>query len=316
MRIAHSESYLDDVHNSRSTLASITESWVIMMLPMCYINTHLLDPVKWQVAGSLMAAYIALKAGWSINLGGGFHQASSKQGETFCIFGDITFIIMHLWRNHDQKHKFLIIDLDAHQGTGFERDVAGLPASRRANVFVFDVCNSTAHPDDPVADTGCDCKVPLARFTSDSTYLKLMRKNLRKVVKQFQPTLIIYNAGSDCLKNDPLGLMNLSDDAIMIRDELVFRAAKKLKSPIVMLLSGGYLIRASTVVAKSIRNLYIKGVIQGPRDGSGEERKKLLQRCNIKYGPTEKEPQGSSIDLSLESSKMISAPKSRLPTTK
>lgn len=53
--------------------------------------------------------------------------------------------------------------------------------------------------------------------------------------------MIIYNAGTDCMKNDPLGDLNISPQGIIKRDELMFEFAyKKYKKPIVMVLSGGY----------------------------------------------------------------------------
>jgi histone deacetylase 11 len=34
--------------------------------------------------------------------------------------------------------------------------------------------------------------------------------------------MIIYNAGTDCMKNDPLGDLNISPQGIIKRDELMF----------------------------------------------------------------------------------------------
>ena len=52
---------------------------------------------------------------------------------------------------------------------------------------------------------------------------------------------MIYNAGTDCMVGDPLGNLNLSEQGIIDRDELVFKYAYEThKVPMVMLLSGGY----------------------------------------------------------------------------
>lgn len=60
-------------------------------------------------------------------------------------------------------------------------------------------------------------------------------------MEEFEPELIIYNAGTDILKNDPLGGINISELGIMKRDEFVFTLARETyQIPIVMLLGGGY----------------------------------------------------------------------------
>ena len=74
--------------------------------------------------------------------------------------------------------------------------------------------------------------------------------------REFKPDFVIYNAGTDCMCGDPLGRLNITEDGIIARDELVFRHCyQDKKVPIVMLLSGGYQISNAPVIAESIRNL-------------------------------------------------------------
>ena len=55
---------------------------------------------------------------------------------------------------------------------------------------------------------------------------------------------------------DPLGDLNLSQQGVIDRDELVFRYAYEIhKVPMVMLLSGGYQQSNAPVIAESIQNL-------------------------------------------------------------
>ena len=51
---------------------------------------------------------------------------------------------------------------------------------------------------------------------------------------------MIYNAGTDCMVGDPLGRLDISEQGIIKRDELVFEACLRHKIPVVMILSGGY----------------------------------------------------------------------------
>lgn len=60
--------------------------------------------------------------------------------------------------------------------------------------------------------------------------------------------------------------MNLSAEAILKRDEIVFRMAFDHGVPIVMLLSGGYQKKNAEIISASILNLISKfGLLEGRR---------------------------------------------------
>lgn len=263
LRSHHSASYIVQVHKDKSMLARITEVWLINLLSRCCIEARFLEPIKWQISGTIFAANLAMQHGWSINLGGGFHQASQEAGANFCLFSDVMLAIRYIWRKHPLQ-KFLIIDLDAHQAIGLERDLAKLPEKKRDLIFMLDVFNNSIQPADTEADAAINLRIELGRFTGDSTYLKRLDEALHVAFSEFRPSLVIYIAGQDVLKDDQLGLMNLSDGGLLKRDELVFKhAVEQHRCPIVMLLAGGYLARGVRLLAESIRHLYSLGLIWG-----------------------------------------------------
>ncbi len=88
------------------------------------------------------AACLALKHGWGINLSGGYHHATCSDGGGFCIYPDITFICHYLRKWHNVR-RFLVIDLDAHQGNGHERDLGDDP-----EVHIVDAYNNYIYPGD------------------------------------------------------------------------------------------------------------------------------------------------------------------------
>lgn len=262
LEIHHTAEFVERIHGEKSLAARITEIWALNLLPAATIESRLLTPIKWQVAGTIFATYLAMQHGWSINLGGGFHQCSANQGETFCMFSDVFVAIRHVWQRHPLQ-KFMIIDLDAHQGLGLERDILELEPKRRRMVFMVDILNNAIQPPDEHADKGIDVRVELGHFTGDDTYLKRLGEALSSAFEKFKPTVVIYIAGQDVLREDQLGLLNLSDAGLKKRDELVFASAVERSCPIVMLLGGGYLDRGARVQADSIRNLFAKGLIWG-----------------------------------------------------
>lgn len=66
---------------------------------------------------------------------------------------------------------------------------------------------------------------------------------------------MLYNAGTDCLAGDRLGRMNLSAEAVIKRDEIVFEQCLSRNIPITMVLSGEYQKVNAQVIADSIENL-------------------------------------------------------------
>ncbi|CAG8623466.1 12108_t:CDS:2 [Acaulospora colombiana] len=101
-------------------------------------------------------------------------------------------------------------------------------------------------------------RLTTSELRTDEKYLQSIQSNIFQSFSRFHPQFIVYNAGTDCLEGDPLGSMNLSTDAILKRDELVFRTAIEHGVPIVMVLSGGYQKKNAEIIATSILNLVNK----------------------------------------------------------
>lgn len=151
----------------------------------------------------------------------------------------------------------MIIDLDAHQGNGHERDFTG-----DDRVYIFDMYNGYIYPNDSRAKRGISKRIELTPYTSDDVYLELLGSSLKDSLNKFQPDLILYNAGTDCLTGDPLGALDITPDGIRRRDEIVFTIRDKI--PIVMVTSGGYQRNNARIIADSILNLRHKGLIGLP----------------------------------------------------
>lgn len=58
--------------------------------------------------------------------------------------------------------------------------------------------------------------------------------------------------------------LHIAFQGIIERDEMVFKKARELKIPIVMLTSGGYLKKTAQIIADSILNLYEHSLISNP----------------------------------------------------
>ena len=237
------------------------------------LEKFLLTPMRYLTQGTIDATFAALKHGLAINLGGGFHHAKQNSGSGFCCYSDIAIAIEKMWRHAVwswnklwweypyQDTRVLIVDLDAHQGNGYEDIFCGL-GERDGQVAIFDVYNEHTFPYDRGAKESIRFPFPLApETTTDDTYLSLLIKELPTAIAQANPQLIIYLAGTDILAGDPLGKFEISRDAVIQRDAFVFAQALKNNIPIVMLLAGGYTAESADVIAKSIGNL-LKNVLK------------------------------------------------------
>mmetsp|Transcript_6210 Transcript_6210/g.4685 ORF Transcript_6210/g.4685 Transcript_6210/m.4685 type:complete len:230 (+) Transcript_6210:306-995(+) len=207
----------------------------LFFLPAFFLRLRVLNPMMRATQGSVDAASMALVHKWAINLSGGYHHAHRTSGGGFCIFPDITFVVHYIRKWYGLK-RFLIVDLDAHQGNGHERDFIN-----DVDVFILDAYNHQIYPGDELAQQAIKEDIVVTRSVKDRAYLELVGSKLRLAVNSFQPEFIIYNAGTDCLDGDPLGGLHISEQGIIDRDELLFRVAyQESKIPILMVLSGGY----------------------------------------------------------------------------
>ncbi len=246
----HYRSYLDSLSFSEK-IASIAEMAPLRLLPTAILHRQLLQPLRYATGGTLLATNLALRHGWAINLGGGFHHAKAGGGEGFCFFADIPLAIRQLWKENP-KLRVLVIDFDAHQGNGVQSILEDEP-----HWAMLDLFNADIYPQDAEALPFIRYPYPVHSGIGDKAYLDLVAEALPAALDDFQPDLIVYNAGTDPYEEDTLGQMQVSEPALILRDQEVFEAAFDRKIPIAMLLSGGYSRQSYLIAARSIHNLFV-----------------------------------------------------------
>jgi len=236
-----------------SEVARAVEVPVLKWLPYGLLDSALLTPVRWAVRGTVLATRLALSEGFCINLGGGFHHAMPDRAEGFCLFSDLALAIhMARWERWvSSEARIVVIDLDAHQGNGtctfFQED---------PRAFLFDMFNADVYPNDPRARSRIDCPIPLEIGCSGTAYLQRLENQLSAFldsVTRSQPVeLAVYVAGTDVVQDDPVGLLNLSPDDVLARDQTVVTELRGRNIPTVMVLGGGYTRTSFQLVANSV----------------------------------------------------------------
>ena len=74
----------------------------------------------------------------------------------------------------------------------------------------------------------------------DAKYLSTVLPEINRVVQQYRPEFILYDAGVDVTADDELGRLNLSRGGLMERDTWVFELGVRFGCPIVSVIGGGY----------------------------------------------------------------------------
>ena len=183
------------------------------------------------VAGTALAARLALEHGAACNTAGGSHHAFADGGAGFCVFNDVA-VAARLLLAEGAVRRILVVDLDVHQGDGTARIFEHDP-----RVFTLSVhCQENW----PRRKAMSDLDIGLDKGTGDAAYLAAVRDALGEAIEASRPDLIFFNAGVDPHRDDRLGLLDVSDEGLARREALVFDTALKRGVPIVGVLGGGY----------------------------------------------------------------------------
>lgn len=232
--LAHDQSYLDDLNNSKIHIADILKSFVIRLFPISIIRNKILFSFKLQASGSILAAFQSLQHNWAINLGGGLS-----------IYNDVYLIIKTFWEYINENLKFLIIDL-----TPYSRcDLNYLNCNK---TFIIDIFYYKSKLEIlPHSQLQKLIELPPNIKENNNNYLDIVSSTLNDSLSKFKPDLIIYIAGTDF---DNI----LRKKCLIVRDEIVFLIAKEKKIPITMLLGQG---NDFEIISTSIENLFSKKII-------------------------------------------------------
>lgn len=165
----HTPKYLKSLKWSLN-VAKIAEIPILLFTPNCCVQRGYLRPMRFQTAGSIMAGKLALEYGWAINLGGGFHHCCSYKGGGFCPYADITLLIQRIFAEERHIENIMIVDLDAHQGNGHERDFMN-----NSFVYIMDMYNFRIYPKDQEAKLAIRYAVELQPRTKNRDYLRKLK---------------------------------------------------------------------------------------------------------------------------------------------
>ncbi len=238
------------LHKKRYILQAL-EIPYIPLLPFSMIDKRILLPMRWGVAGTIEATKDALKGNNAWNLSGGYHHATPRDSEGFCIYNDIGIALQEALAVGliGGADKILIVDIDAHHGNGNAYTFMDNP-----NVTILDIYNNDVYPQNNFTKERVNINVPLAAGTEGAQYHKALKSALDKLEGDYRIAYVV--AGTDVLASDPLGRLGLSIPECVERDKLVYEKLQSLSIPTVFVGGGGYSSESAQAIIESIKCLH------------------------------------------------------------
>lgn len=236
----HTAAYLDDL----TSLAWTPRTWR-SELP---ISEEIVRWFELSCGGTTTAARLAMASGWAAHLGGGFHHAFADRAEGFCYLNDLA-VAARVLQAGGEVERVAVIDVDVHQGNGTAAIFAADPT-----VFTFSIHQEDNYPAKERSDLDIgllsfDRSRPGSPYVTDDLYVGLVESALPRILDDFRPDLVLYQAGADPYQRDRLGGFRLTREGLARRDATVIGACREREVPVAITLGGGYAEDVADTVA-------------------------------------------------------------------
>ena len=223
--LAHDPFYVDNFLNQNLTEKEIKRIGLTPWTPQIVPRTLLL------MGGAIAALdHVMEHGGIAGNMAGGTHHAHHDFGSGYCIFNDLAVCSLLALSKYDVT-KIAVVDFDVHQGDG--------TATILQNVDKVLTISVHCRQNFPFRKSESDYDLELPANAGDEEMLVMVAKAL-EITKQFDPGLILFQAGVDGLATDALGKLNISPQGMSKRNEMVFDLAVEQLIPTVVFMGGGY----------------------------------------------------------------------------
>lgn len=231
LELVHTPAYLDDLERCRWTERT---RWSELPLTPEIVRLFILS-----AGGTLLAGRKALEGGWAMHLCGGFHHAFADRAEGFCYVNDLA-VAVRVLQQEGAIGRAAVLDCDLHQGNGTARIFQG-----DSTVFTFSIHQRDLYP----VKERSDLDVHLDDGTGDEVYLERLGRAVPRILQEFKPELVLYQAGADPYREDQLGSLALTMQGLLDRDRLVFAFCAEAGIPVAGTLGGGYALKVQDTVA-------------------------------------------------------------------
>ena len=225
LKIAHEGDYVDRFLSGGLTRAEIRR---IGLQPW---TGSFVERTLRIMGGSISAMeHVLTHGGLSGNLAGGTHHSHRGFGSGYCVFNDLSVCAL-LARDRHGCSRVVVLDLDVHQGDG----TATILAGEEGIVTISVHCAQNF----PFRKMVRDHDIAIESGAGDDEYLSVI-DDAMALVEQYEPDLLLFQAGVDGLAEDALGRLELSREGMRYRNKRVFDYVLDNEVPCVVFMGGGY----------------------------------------------------------------------------
>ena len=142
--------------------------------------------------------------------------------------------------------RVLIFDPDVHHGNGTQHIFSSSPAVHYISIHQYPFYPGTgaARERGAGAGAGYTLNVPLPAGCGDDEYLAATERLVLPQVRSFAPQLVIFSAGFDAHRRDPLGMMRVTTAGFVAMYRLLLDQLDRDRTPHLFVLEGGYSLPA------------------------------------------------------------------------
>lgn len=235
----HDPHYLDVLQNAARGHMDAEGLYMGLGSPDTPVFRDLYDYATLACGATLTAVELvaAGEARIAFNPSGGYHHAFPARAAGFCYINDVAIACRQLAERYD---RVLYLDIDVHHGDGVQaafydrRDVLTLSMHESPRTLFPGTGHVTEIGEGP--GRGYSVNVPLPPDTYDAVWLEAFRAVAPPIVDAYDPEIIVFEVGMDCLSGDPLAHLGMTNNAYAeaIREAMAF------DRPLVVTGGGGY----------------------------------------------------------------------------
>ncbi len=170
------------------------------------------------------------------------HHAEKEKAMGFCIYNNVAVGANYLIKKYNFK-KIAIIDFDVHHGNGTQ----DIFYDNEKILYI----STHQYPYYPGSGTEKEkgkfnniFNIPLEAGTSSQQYLNAYENVLKKII-EYKPDFILFSAGFDAHKDDPLAQLKLTSEDFYKITKLTLEVSKNFcNGKVISILEGGYDLKA------------------------------------------------------------------------
>ncbi len=170
------------------------------------------------------------------------HHAEKNKAMGFCIYNNVAVGANYLLEKY-KLNKIAIIDFDVHHGNGTQDIFHDNEKVLYISTHQYPYYPGTGGNNEKGKFNNV-LNIPLPAGTNSEEYLNAYEHVLKKL-KEFKPEFLLFSAGFDAHKNDPLAQLHLrSEDFYELTKRTLILAESSCKGNVVSILEGGYDLNA------------------------------------------------------------------------